>query len=417
MGNTTTHQPVQIDGTTSRPVAETTSRVEVALLTGGQDPHYAFGLSSALTDAGVYLDVIGSDLVERPELHLNSKVRFLALHGNRQAASVTAKLKRTLAFYCRLFKYVASTRAKTLHILWNNNVELFDRTLLMIYYRAAGKKVVLTAHNVNAGRRDKQDSWLNRATLTFQYRLAEHIFVHTAKMKGELVRGFGVKGNRVTVIPYGINNAVPMSALTREEARQNLGLGGLEKVILYFGAIKQYKGLEHLVAAFQKIAGRADYRLIIAGERKKGCEEYWRAIKDQIQREPSREKVLQMIKFIPDTEVEVYFKAADVAVLPYTEIFQSGILFLTFAYGLPVIATDVGSFSEDVDEGTTGLICKPEDPEDLAATIERYFSTRMYTELESRREKIRDFVGSRHSWRAVAELTKDVYLKTMSDPS
>ena len=80
-------------------------------------------------------------------------------------------------------------------------VESFDRTLLMAYYRLLGKSTVLTVHNVNAGRRDSKDTPLNRLTLRIQYRLADHIFVHTEKMKLELIAEFGEQETRVTVIP------------------------------------------------------------------------------------------------------------------------------------------------------------------------------------------------------------------------
>jgi glycosyltransferase involved in cell wall biosynthesis len=279
----------------------------------------------------------------------------------------------------------------------------------MLFYKLAGKKIVFTAHNVNAGRRDGRDTWLNRSTLRCQYALTDHIFVHTQKMMDELIGEFNVKAEKVTIIPYGINNAVPFTELTSLEARRRLGLLKHEKAILYYGAIKSYKGLEYLVEAFQQIAERGDYRLLIAGEQKKGYEDYWRAIQQAIGRHPSHPKVLQRIEFIPDAETEAYFKAADIAVLPYTDIFQSGILFMAYNYGLPAIVTDVGSFSEDVVEGETGYVCRPRDPDDLARTIERFFDSKLYRERDSRRQGIRDYVLSKHSWLTVASITRNAY--------
>jgi glycosyltransferase involved in cell wall biosynthesis len=391
--------------------------LEIGLLTGGQDRHYAVGLGMALLEQDLALDVIGSDEIDGPEFRANPRARFRNLHGTQQDASLARRISRIIVFYGRLFRYALTAKPRIFHILWNNKLPMFDRTLLMLFYKLTGKKVVLTAHNVNAGRRDKKDSWVNRITLRCQYKLADHIFVHTKKMKDELVGEFDVEANNVTVIPYGINNAVPFSELTREEARRKLGLRNGEKVILYFGAIKQYKGLELLVAAFQQVAALGDYRLIIAGERKKGHEEYWRSIQQTIERDPNREKVLQRIEFIPDAETEIYFKAADVAVLPYTEIFQSGILFLAYAHGLPVIATDVGSFSEDIVQGRTGFICKPRDPDDLAITIQRYFETDLYGELEHRRQEIHDYAISGHSWGVVADLTRRIYSELLERAS
>jgi len=391
--------------------------LSIALLTGGQDPHYAIGLGTALIEQNVTLDVIGSDDMNGPEFQGNPHARLHNLHGMQNSASLAQKIIGILLFYMRLLRYTLTAQPKIFHILWNNKLPVFDRTLIMLLYKLRGKKIVFTAHNVNAGKRDQRDSWLNRITLRCQYALADHIFVHTQKMKDELVEEFGVKPERVTVIPYGINNAVPFTELTGEEARGRLGLRKSEKVILYFGAIKQYKGLEYLVAAFQKIAARGDYRLIIAGEQKKGYEEYWRSIRQTIERDPSREKILQKIEFIPDAETEAYFKAADVAALPYVDIFQSGILFMAYNYGLPVIGTDVGSFSEDIVEGKTGFVCKPRDPDDLAAMIERYFETDLYRDLDHRRQGIRDNALSQHSWATVGRMTRDVYSELLRPAS
>jgi D-inositol-3-phosphate glycosyltransferase len=391
--------------------------IHVALLTGGQDPHYAVGLGTGLMGQNVLLDVIGGDEIDLPAFKGNPQASFLNLHGTQRNTSPVRKIARILVFYARLFRFTLSAKPKVFHILWNNKLLILDRTAIMLFYKLGGKKVVFTAHNVNAGKRDGSDSWLNRITLRCQYALSDHIFVHTTKMKDELVDIFDVEAQKVTVIPYGINNAVPFTELSCEAARQQLGLQNHEKVLLCFGAIKRYKGLEYLVAAFQQIAERGAYRLIIAGDRKKGHEEYWQSIQQAIGSHPSRDKIMQKIRFIPDAETEAYFKAADVAVLPYTDIFQSGILFMAFNYGLPVIATDVGSFSHDIVHGKTGFVCKPRDPDDLATTIERYFETDLYRELENRRQEIRDNALSGHSWGTVAGMTRDVYTELLERAS
>jgi len=83
--------------------------------------------------------------------------------------------------------------------------------------------------------------------------------------------------------------------------------------------------------------------LIIAGESKKGSERYWLDIQKTIEDGPCSGQIIQRIEFVPDEQTELYFKAADITVLPYTEVFQSGVLFLAYSFGLPVIASDVGS--------------------------------------------------------------------------
>ena len=199
----------------------------VALFTGGGDRPYVFGLTTALTSKGAVLDLIGSDDLDFPEIHDNPGVNFLNLRGShRSDASFLVKVSRVLLYYFRLIRYAATAPPKIFHILWNNKFESFDRTLLMLYYRLMGKRIVFTAHNVNAGRRDLNDTPFNRGTLRVQYRLADHIFVHTEKMKGELIETFGVQQGRVTVIPFPVNNSVPNTRLTCAEAKQRLGVGG-----------------------------------------------------------------------------------------------------------------------------------------------------------------------------------------------
>ncbi|HXF52630.1 MAG TPA: glycosyltransferase family 4 protein [Hyphomicrobiaceae bacterium] len=387
--------------------------VEAALLTGGGDRAYAVGLAMALMEKGVRLDFIGGDEVDGPELRTAPALTYFHFRRNgRKDAGYVEKAWRVLAYYARLIGYAATAKPRVFHILWNNKFEHFDRTLLMLYYKALGKRIVLTAHNVNAAARDGTDSWLNRLTLGIQYRLCDHIFVHTEQMKSELVQAFRVPREAVSVVRFGINEAVPNTALTPAEARERLGIASEERAILFFGNIAAYKGLEHLIEAFEHLVGSGGpYRLIVAGRAKKPSDPYVVDIRDRLARKSVRERSMVRMEFIPDDEVELYFKAADVTVLPYTRIFQSGVMFLAYSFGLPVIATDVGSLREDVVEGETGFVCKPEDPLALAAAIERYFASPLYRELERRRGQIRDYIRERHSWEAVAETTRNVYLE------
>jgi len=111
----------------------------------------------------------------------------------------------------------------------------------------------------------------------------------------------------------------------------------------------------------------------------------------------------------------VYFKAADLLMLPYTHIYQSGVLFLGYSFGLPVVATDVGALREEIIEGRTGFICRPEDSVDLARAIETYFSSDLYKDLNNRRQEIRKYALERHSWDVVGQLTGNVYAKLLGD--
>lgn len=388
--------------------------IEVALLTGGFDKPYLLGLSMALASKDIRLDIIGSDEVDGPEMHATPRLKFLNLQGSVQPAGTASKLMRIVNYYARLFRYAASSRARIFHILWNNKLQYFDRTLLMLYFKALGKKIVFTAHNVNAGIRDGNDSFMNRLTLKVQYQLSDQMFVHTEKMKTQLVNDFSVDARAVTVIPFGINNAVPNTELTVAEAKRRLGIESNAKTILFFGAIRPYKGLEYLVDAFFRLVERhPEYRLIIAGAGRKETEAYLAQIQSTISGHPKAKQVIQNVQYIPDEETELYFKAADVLALPYTEVFQSGVLFLAYSFGLPVIATDVGSIREDIVEGETGFLSAPRDPISLAKAIEQYFESDLYKVLDRKRSGIREYARQRHSWELVGEMTRNVYLELL----
>ncbi len=397
---------------------EAVPKIAVALLTGGGDKPYAFGLATELMSKGAVLDVIGGNDLDCPEFQNKRGVNFLNLRGDQRTdVSFARKIVRVLRYYSKLIRYAAGAKPRMFHILWNNKFEVFDRTLLMLYYRSLGKRIVFTAHNVNAGKRDSQDALINRLTLRIQYRLADEIFVHTEKMKLELAEEFGVPGKKVAVIPFGINNAVPNTDLNRREARQRLGIQDDKKTILFFGNITPYKGIEYLIAAFRQIAARHDdYRLIIAGW-PKNCEKYWNTIQDSIREEVQSGRILLRAEYIPDEETEIYFKAADVLALPYRHVYQSGVLFLGYSFGLPVLAADVGALKDEIVEGRTGFVFKPEDPVDLATTIERYFASDLFANLDRKRQEIRDYAVKGHSWDVVGQLTMATYASVLLQSS
>jgi glycosyltransferase involved in cell wall biosynthesis len=389
--------------------------LRIALLTGGGDKPYALGIAAALTSEGISVDFIGSDDLEVPELLTNPRINFLNLRGNqRPDASSFSKAKRVLNYYKQLISYAAKAQPKLFHLLWNNKFEFFDRTLLMLYYRMLGKKIILTVHNVNIRKRDSNDSYLNRISLRLQYNFCHHIFVHTERMRSELVSDFRIPKGKVSVIPFGINNTVPNTVLSTEEAKQQIGVNRSDKTLLFFGNIAPYKGLEYLISAFSALLAKdPNYRLIIVG-RPKGSQDYWKQIQQAIAPGRIRDRIIQRIEYIPDELTALYFKAADLLVLPYTHVFQSGVLFLAYSFGLPAIVADVGTLREEIIEGETGFVFKPRDSVDLARKIEDYFNSELFGDLETRRTQIRKYANERYSWDKVAAITIAIYSNLLS---
>mgnify|MGYP001578503707 CR=1 FL=1 len=158
--------------------------------------------------------------------------------------------------------------------------------------------------------------------------------------------------------------------ITRSKARSALNLNFDDKIILFFGFVRPYKGLMHLLNAFPLVLNKISAKLIIAGE-------FWGNKKDYLDKIAGnglQGKVLVVDKYIPNEDVELYFKAADVIVLPYTSAAESGIIQTALGFNLPIITTNVGGNSDLVIDGQNGLLVKPEDEKDLAEKILLFFN-------------------------------------------
>jgi D-inositol-3-phosphate glycosyltransferase len=388
---------------------------DIALLTAGKDKPYALGLSAALIEKGIPFEVLGSNFVDGPLLHNNPLVTYHNLRGDQAAvAPLQEKIVRIFRYYARLLAYAVKARPKVFHILWNNKFEWFDRTALLVFYRLCGRRIVYTAHNVNIGERDGTDSFLNRLTLRIQYKLVDDVFVHTELMKEGLQKGFQLPAEKIHVIPFPMNDTVSNTSLDPAAARARLGIAADERVLLAYGAIAPYKGLEYLVEAMTYLPkDGARYRVLIAGALKKGADEYWRRVQQAVSQAGLDSIVLARIEYIPDEETEVYFKAADAFVLSYTHIFQSGVMFLGYNFGLPVLAADVGAFKESVVDSKTGFIFRPKDARDLARAIQQFFASDLYRELPARRKEIRDFAFEHYSWSRAASIILQIYSRLL----
>jgi D-inositol-3-phosphate glycosyltransferase len=392
--------------------------MRITLLNCADFKPYSLSMIQALISHGVSVEVIGNDDLRSAPVMTDSKISYYNLRGDQsRKASVIQKMTRVSKFYLRLLKYAATTGSPLFHMQCHNKFALFDRVVLNSYYKLLGKKLVFTAHNIDAKERDGGNSLLNRWSLGFSYRLMDHIFVHTEKMKEELVEAFKLDQDRITIIPHGILNTAPVTPLSREEARERLSLEAGERALLFFGYIAPYKGLEYLIEALGQLKREGcRCRLIIGGE-VKDCAPYWRKMEELIEEQGVADDVIKEIRYISDGEVEVFFKAADALVLPYRFIFQSGLPFLSYSFGLPIIASDAGSLGEVVVEGKTGLVCRKEDPADLAAKIADYFESDLYHRLAYCREMIRKYGNDTYSWDRIGATINGVYSNLLALPA
>ena len=157
----------------------------------------------------------------------------------------------------------------------------------------------------------------------------------------------------------------------RSEACVRLGLDPANRYVLFFGLIRDYKGLDLLLNAWAQLrrAGRTEgRRLIVAGEFYTAREPYLNRIADN----GLQDEVLLHDRFIPDDDVKYYFSAADFVVQPYKTATQSGVTQIAYQFCVPMVVTKVGGLAEIVPDGRVGYVCEPT-PEGVAGAIERMY--------------------------------------------
>ncbi|UCH62334.1 MAG: glycosyltransferase [Fidelibacterota bacterium] len=194
--------------------------------------------------------------------------------------------------------------------------------------------------------------------------------------------------------------------LPKQTARRRLGLGK-EPLLLYFGYVRRYKGVLTLLDALPKVVEQLGAKAIIAGEFYEDKEPYLA----KIETHSLDPHVTLADRFIPDEEVNLFFSAADVVVLPYLSATQSGIVSIALNYDLPCIVTNVGGLPEIVHHEKTGLVVPPDDPQALAEAIVSYFR-------ESDRESLARHIASekqRYSWPAFVGTIIDLASSAMKD--
>ena len=174
---------------------------------------------------------------------------------------------------------------------------------------------------------------------------------------------------------------------------RELGLPPDQPILLFFGFVRPYKGLEYLIQALPLVLKRLGVHLLVVGEFWSSPEYYQR-----FAHEYNVEAAITFVnRYVPNEELGPYFDLADVVVLPYVSATQSGVVQLAFGFGKPVITTRVGGLQEVVKDGLNGLIVPPQDEEALAEAIVRYFDQDLAKPMTAQIIAERD--AGRFSWR------------------
>jgi D-inositol-3-phosphate glycosyltransferase len=233
--------------------------------------------------------------------------------------------------------------------------------------------------------------------------------VHTARLAEQVQTELGVSRSKVNVIARGDLGVLRGPQLGREEARARIGISGTGPVLLFFGIIKPNKGLDHLLQAIPQILrSNPDVRLVIAGEPAEKFDRYAAIIRQL----DIAHAVLSRMGYVPNEDVAAYFQAADLVVLPHTEVSLSGVGWVALGLGRPIVGTSVGGLPDLVEEGVNGFLVPPGSAAALGDAISR--ALRDTDQLACMGARAQERFQARYSWGKAARETLDLYKRLMN---
>jgi glycosyltransferase involved in cell wall biosynthesis len=244
-------------------------------------------------------------------------------------------------------------------------------TIAKVARRGTDTKVLFICDNVIPHEHRPGD----RAFTRYAFRQADCFIVQSGAVERDL-KSFW-PGAVYRNVPHPVYDIFGLP-IGKQQARSRLEIR-MPHVILFFGYIRAYKGLAVLLEAMAKLGDEQDVLLLVVGEFYENEEKYRSMIRDL----GLASRVLLHSEYLPNSDVPLYFSAADVVVLPYLSATQSGIAQIAYNFDTPVIATDVGGLAEVVRDGVTGFIVPPNDAEALAHGIRRFFGEQREAEFEA----------------------------------
>jgi glycosyltransferase involved in cell wall biosynthesis len=262
-------------------------------------------------------------------------------------------------------------------------------SIVSLVKRNIQSEVVFICHNVIEHESHRLKKKATKAVLLKADRIITHSREDTLRLKDLL-------GNGVNAITAFHPTYTDLSSrrYTKEQARDQLGLTG--NVLLFFGFVRQYKGLDILLDAMPIMLKEKNITLLIVGE-------FWsdkQSYLDKIDHSGTSANIRIVDEYVPNEEIGIYFAASDLVVQPYISASGSGICQIAYGFDRPVIATNVGSLSEVVRDGVNGRLVEPGNPRSLAQAILESLEPDTLSKFEMDAKKTKE----EFSWERVAKI-------------
>lgn len=357
---------------------------------------YTYPMANGLYKAGADVELV-IDLKQEAE---NCQCPRLNLFNtDEKNISKVAKLKNYISSYRRLCKKLSKGNYDIVHTQWYTFSPI-DYYYLRKMKKRFGVRYVATVHDILPFNQKPYDMFFHKKL----YALADAIILQAPGNVKRFADLFPESAAKTHMIPHG-HMLDYVETRDKQASREKLGLPRDKKIFLFFGQIKKVKGVDVLLKAVAKLRSRyPELYTVVAGS-------VWKADFTECEQIIASEKlddcVHTDIRYIPDEEVADFYSAADACVLPYTDVYQSGVIQLAYGYRKAVVATALPAFTQFVKEEETGFIAEPGDPDSLADALEKALQA---SDLDALGQKGYELVDRELNWDMLsAKIVEECY--------
>lgn len=331
---------------------------------------YTYPLANGLKAAGADVTVVVDQKKEKDKCLCNVVNLY---NTDEKNIGKIKKLFNYIDSYTKIEKMLKDDHYDILHSEWFTFSPI-DYYFISKFKRLYNIRYVSTVHDILPFNQKLYDYKYHKKL----YSLADSIILQAPENMNRFASLFPESKAKTVMVPHGyMLDYVELE--DKEKAREYLKIPMKKPVFLFFGQIKKVKGVDILLKAVCKLKKEGfDFYTVIAGS-------VWKADFTECQEIINDNNLFDVIKtdikYIPDDEVKFYFSAADVCVLPYTDIYQSGVIQLAYGYRKPVIASNLPAFTQFVKENETGFVFETGDVDALCQKLKAAIS--MQPELEA----------------------------------
>ena len=295
-----------------------------------------------------------------------------------------------------IHEYAGFHEKNIFYIFLKSFIFIFDIFLSKLFLRS---KIIWTMHNLYS--HDSKHLFIEKIIRKLFLRFVNECIVHCNYAKILLIHEFHYNPQKISIIPHGNYLDCYENNISKKEARKFLNLNDDDFIFLNFGQIKYYKGIDLLIEVFKNYKNFLGVKLLIVGNTEINL------LKELKNKCKNLNNIIFNSKFIKDEDIQIYFNAADIIILPYRKILTSGAVYLAMSFAKPIIAPKLGCIPESLDENGNFLYYPP-NIEMLDSTIKNSLNVKeKLNEMgKYNLKKVMNF-----NWDMIARKTKEVYIK------